>query len=172
MALCIKRNDTLYIYETLSKDGCKLRHWKDFLMYSWNLLYEKIVYRQLNINIQGNVDDRANQRKVEKFYDEIDNKIFEFVKITEGKPYRLTCNKLFCFGTPKQYEIKNDWGQCKGFYCSSLVAAALMFAGIIKINSGPGKYKPGIFSSKYDKSKLCINDEFDYGAEYIVDFSS
>lgn len=172
MALCIKRNDILYVYETLSKDGCKLRHWKDFINYSWNLLYEKIVFRPLIVNAKSEVDHKLCNNSCTDLIDDIDNKIFEFIKITENKPYRLTCNKLFCYNTPKKYEKENDWSKCKGFYCSSLVAAAYMHSGIMKVEHGAGKFKPGNFSVKYDsKSSLSFNENFDLGSEFIVDFS-
>ena len=158
----LKKNNNLYVYETLSKDGAKLRHWKDFVRYYWNLLYVKISFRKLIIK-HGNSKD---------IIDSVESKFIDFIKITEKKPYRLTCNKLFCFGKPHDYELANDWSKSKGFYCSQLVAAAYMYAGIMKVKYGAGKYRPGYFSLDKTNEYLCLNDNYELGTEFILDFTN
>ena len=48
-----KKNGILYAYEATSKDGCKKRQWIQFKGYFWNLLYEKMVYRELIIKVDN-----------------------------------------------------------------------------------------------------------------------
>jgi len=84
----------------------------------------------------------------------------------------MTCNKLFCYGKPKMYEKNNDWSRAKGFYCSSLVAAAYMYSGIMKIEHCSGKYRPGFFSVDKPNSTLSLNDDFELGGELVLDFTS
>lgn len=103
--------------------------------------------------------------------DEVHDKILEYVRLTEKKPYRLSCNKLCCYCYPKKYEIENSWNEIKGFYCSQLVAGSLMYSGVLKSKFGAGKYLPGSFSVFKPKNYLLLNKEFDYGPECVIDFS-
>lgn len=170
--MLIKKNNNLYVYETLAKDGAKLRHWKDFTRFYWNLLYERIVFRKLIIknNNINNLDNTINYTE-EETLDEIEKKFLDFIKKTEKMPYRITFNKLFCYGKPRHYELKYEWNKAKGFYCSSLLAAAFMHAGIMKIDHCAGKYRPGYFASDKTKQYLSLNDNYDLGAELMIDFN-
>lgn len=170
MALLLKRNENLYVYETLAKDGAKLRHWKDFIRYYWNLLYERIVFRKLIVNTADSPE--CDDQIEEDLMDEIEVKLFDFIKITEKKPYRLSCDKLFCASKPKAYEVNDDWSKAKGFYCSQLVAAAFMHAGIMKIETCSGRYLPGSFAVTKKKESLSLKNQFDLGAEFLLDFTN
>ena len=84
-----KKNGILYAYETTSKDGCKRRQWIQFKGYFWNLLYEKMVYRELIIKVD-NEDIKDNIIK------ELNNKVEEYVKLTHGKKYKMyICNIIY-----------------------------------------------------------------------------
>jgi len=59
--------------------GCKKRHWREFILYNWNLLYENMVYRELliektsnhelNLETEKRVEDGFNNfLKVYKYY--------------------------------------------------------------------------------------------------------
>lgn len=199
VALLIKKGDNLFVYETIQKDGCKLRPWGDFVRYNWNLLYEKIVFREIIVDeeyfdsdqfksslIDNKDKDKKNdndsiysynegiisKKKYNSKYEEIKDSIHEFVKITEHKEYRLSCDKLFCYCQPKKYEVEKKWNECKGFYCSQLVAGAFMHSEIMKTNNGAGKYLPGSFSALKPYDYLSLNDGFHFGPEKIVVFNT
>jgi len=162
IALLIKTNDILKVYESTSKDGCKMREWNDFIRYSWYVLYEKMVLRKLVI--------KADETKKKEIINKLEEKILKFVETTEKKPYRMTCDKLCCsrIKGSKDYEKNNDWDKCKGFFCSQLVAAGLMAADIIQNNKCSGQFLPGQFA---ELNELNYSDLFEYGPEIIIDFS-
>lgn len=173
MALLLKRNKHLYVYETLSKDGSKLRHWKDFIRYYWNLLYEKIVYRRLNLHIEEGSELLLTDREEKgSLIDDTERKIIEYIQTTEKMPYRLTCTDIFCKGGPGQKEKNREWNKMKGYYCSSLVAGAYIHSGILcSSNKSATKYLPEHFSEKLSPRKLVFNPNFSLGPEIILDFT-
>jgi hypothetical protein len=178
----VKKDGKLYVYESTSKDvianlikGCKLREWNDFVRYSWHVLYEKMVFRKL---IFKRDDDKKDEfiKKFDKNLNEfIDVSNFIITQSTKGKPYRLTCNKLCC-SKARTYEVSNNWGECKGFYCSQLVSAGLMKLNVIGVTKGAGQYLPGnknvlILGAFAEESDLGVTEDYEYGPEVIIDFS-
>ena len=162
VALLTKDNGILYVYEATSKEGCKQRPWKDFLLYLWNLLYEKIVYRELVINIDNEME-RKQMREV------IERKAEGFLKKTHGKDYHLSLCSILCCSKEKEYEKENKWEESKGFSCSSLLSGAYLNMGIIKYDKDIDTSLPGDFSKE---KNFKMNKPFELGPEIIIDFTT
>lgn len=161
VALLQKKNETLYVYESTSKDGTKVRNWREFTAYGWNLLYDKMVYRELIIDLPS--------PQKEKYLQEIEDKISNFIKETEGKKYTLNICSILCGGKIKGFEAKNEWKQSKGFFCSQLLIASYIASGIVPLDKESGSYLPGDFSQK---SSLKLKQNIYLGPEVIIDFTS
>lgn len=158
VGLFIKKEQGLFVFESTSKDGVKLRPWIEFVVYFWNLLYEKMVYRELIIELP----------EKEKIQENINKKVLEFVDLTQYKKYRLKGCGLCFAEVMKEYEKKNEWDKSKGFFCSQLVAGAYYMAGIMPYVSDTRAYLPGAFSRD---GNLPLEKGFRLGPEYILEFS-
>lgn len=161
VALLQKKNETLYVYESTSKDGTKVRNWREFTAYGWNLLYDKMVYRELIVDLPS--------PQKEKYLKEIEDKLSNFIKETEGKKYTLNICSILCGGKIKDYEAKNEWKKSKGFFCSQLLIASYLASGIVPQDKETGSYLPGDFSQK---SSLKLKQNLYLGPEVIIDFTS
>jgi hypothetical protein len=137
-----------------------LRNWREFIIFMWNLLYDKMVYRELLIEM----DEKRKKAFEEEMKENCDN----FVKETQKKKYILSCCSLCC-PSKKDYEYKNEWSKSDGFFCSQLVAAAYLKCGIMKLNKGSNYYLPGNFAQSKDSLELV--DGFSLGPEIIIDFT-
>jgi len=146
IALIIKYNEHIYIYESTSFEGVKLKSFQDYVDYSWYLLYEKITYRPLLIN-----NEILNAEKINK---EFDSKINEYIKKTHDKKYSL---KGLC--------LKSNENR---FFCSELIASAYRYLGILSKKSINKSYLPGTFSKD---SNIKLEDGFQFGPEYIIYFN-
>jgi hypothetical protein len=136
-----------------------LRSWREFTSYLWNLLYDKMVYRELIINLE--------ESEKKKFELTIDRLTEDFIHETQKKKYVLHCCNLCCGGKVDN-EKKNDWRKSDGFFCSQLVAAAYVKCGIMPYTLGTGYYLPGHFAHEKD---LGLNDNFSLSPEIIIEFS-
>ena len=163
VALLQRRNDVLYVYESTSKDGTKARNWREFTAYCWNLLYDKMVFRELLIDLP-----EPQKGKVQR---DIEIKLDNFIKATEGKKYILNVCSILCGGAPKDYEKKNDWKKSNGFFCSQLLIASYIASGIVTVNKESGSYLPGDFSDKTSRAFKLAKD-FYLGPEIIIDFTT
>lgn len=137
-----------------------LRSWREFTQFLWNLLYDKMVYRELIIKME-------DKQKL-KFEEELEKNTDDFIKITQKKKYSLSCCSICC-GFKKDFEEQNDWIKSDGFFCSQLVAAAYLRCGIMQYTKGTGFYLPG--SIGHNKKDFVLNDNFTLGPETIIDFS-
>jgi len=146
IALIIKINQRIYIYESTSFEGVKLKSFHDYFDYSWYLLYEKITFRPLLIN-----NDILNPDKINK---EFDYKINEFIKKTHDKKYSL---KGLC--------LKSNENR---FFCSELITSAYRYLDIISKKNINKSYLPGAFSKE---GHIKFNDGFQLGPEYIIYFN-
>ena len=161
VALLFKQNDVLFVYESTAKDGCMRRTWRQFIYNLWNLIYDKMVYRELRINMES--------KQKTKYEEELQKKCDEFINETQNKKYTLNCCAI-CYAKKREYERKNEWKQSEGFFCSQLVAAAYLKCDIIRYSHGTAQYLPGNFS--HDKtSQLELQDNFSLGPEIILEFS-
>ena len=161
VALLVKKDHNLFVYEAQSKDGVKLRPWREFTMYKWDLLYEKMVFRKLILDKL--IIDNKNE-----FYEELNRNVNEFINSTKGKQYSLKDIQLCCHGKMKEHQRENKWDKQHGFFCSQLVAAAYHKCGLISDNINAGHYLPGTFS-RYSDMKL--EKGCSLSPEYIIDFS-
>ena len=160
VALLFKRNGILFVYESTSKDGCMVRRWRDFTDFMWNLLYDKMVYRELIINME--------EKQKLKYEEELIENCDLFIKETEKKKYTLSCCGGICCSKKKEFEKNNEWSKSDGFFCSQLVAAAYIKCNILKYYKGTGNFLPGNFAQD---QRLELHDNFSLGPEIIVEFS-
>ena len=130
-------------------------------MYKWDLLYEKMVFRQLIL-------DKFIIENKNEFYEELNKNVDEFINSTKGKGYSLKDIQLCCHGKMKEHQRENKWDKQHGFFCSQLVAAAYHKCGLISDNINAGHYLPGTFS-RYSDMKL--EKGCSLSPEYIIDFS-
>lgn len=154
-----KSNNILYLFEATSREGCKLQTWKDYLSMLWNLIYEKIVYRELIIN----------SPQKDNIQSEIEKKTETFIQSTNRKKYNLNVCSIICCTKKIDYEKRNQWGQSKGFTCSSLLAAAYINLNVIPYQKDTSSYLPGQFA---EKANIAMNEPFAFGPEVIIDFST
>ena len=149
----------------------------------WYLLYDKIVYRKLNIDIEDIVH-------YIKFYNNKQENIglftLENVSVNEikNKLYKILNNKLEIF-IQKFRNIKYDFPTCSflckskkikykdlnrnSFFSTELVAAVYMFCDIMSKKYDPNSYLPGDFS---EIGKIEFINGFHLGPEAIIEFSS
>ena len=160
VALLVRQGLILYVYESTGKDGVKLRAWRDFRMNLWNLLYDKMSFRQLIID-----KEKIN---VTEFQKNIEIKCNEFIKMTKGLKYTLSGCGFCCKCSMKKYGKDKKWGEYKGYFCSQLVAAAYNHMGLLTDDIDIGYYLPGSFSKDYD---LELKKGIELSVEYIIDFS-
>ena len=161
VAILHKKNGFLYFYDATSKDGCKERNFYEFLAYMWNLLYEKIVYRELIIN-ESDINLKKNIQK------DLDKKIDIFMTQTKGKKYQMKLFPLLCGSSKQKYQEENKWNLKEGFICSSLIMGAYLQMGICDYLKNINGIFPGDFSQD---GFLPMKKPFELGPEYIIDFS-
>ena len=160
VALLIRRNGVLNVYEATSKEGCKVRPWRDFILYLWNLLYDKIVYRELVINSEDKIRIELDiQRNVENFLTK-----------TEKKKYHISICDIVCGKKEKEYEKKNLWEKAEGYTCSALVCGAMINMGVMNYSQNVEAILPGYFSK--ENKNIRLNPPFALGPETIIDFSN
>lgn len=139
-----------------------VRSWREFTQFLWNLLYDKMVYRELIVNME-------EQQKT-KYIEELEENCEYFIKETQRKKYKLSCSAICC-ASKNDYEKNNEWDKSEGFFCSQLVAAAYLKFNILKYTKGTGNYLPGSFSHG-QAIDLHLNENFALGPEIIIEFSS
>ncbi|CAG9329377.1 unnamed protein product [Blepharisma stoltei] len=125
MLLCYS-SGKIGLLEATGLDGVSIVFWDDFLMYNWNLLYTRIVYRKLNIERSQKVLDILS----------------DFVDKVKGKEYKITAQKLF----RKRENLKP--GYEKNFFCSELIASAYKSLGLLPDNVPSSHYWPGHFANE------------------------
>ena len=160
VALIVRQGIILYVYESTGKDGVKLRAWRDFRVNLWNLLYDKLTFRQLIVD-----KEKINVQEFEK---NKEIKCTEFIKMTKGMKYTLSGCGFCCKCNMKKYGKDKKWGEYKGYFCSQLVAAAYNHMGLLTDEIDIGYYLPGSFSKDYD---LELKNGIELSVEYIIDFS-
>ena len=156
VAIIIKTSYRLEIYESNGNCGVKLRSWNDYIANGWINSFDKIVYRKL----------LYNENKNESIKNLIYININEFITCTENKSYSLPLKSILC--NNKFNKENKDWKNYKGFFCSQLVAAALIQIGVLKSLRSTAEYLPGDFSSR-SKKKLDFIKGFEYSEETILD---
>ena len=180
VAVLLKKDEILYVYESTGKDGVKLRPWQEFIIYLWYLLYDKMVFRPLNVTEKSminyimeenqksdkkiSIDDKNSKLIKKNFYDLFNKKVNDFIKQTEDKKYSFSKTGYICNSTMRKNIVNR-----KGFSCSELVAGCYYFSGIISEELEASNYLPGAFSRT---GKIAFKPGFTLGEEYIIDFSS
>ncbi len=162
IALIIKNDKYIQIYDATNSNKCNLMYWDIFKHNSFNLCYKSIVYRRLII-------EKDNQFKLKDIQNKIEKIISDFIQETKKKEYYISYSSLFCCKKIKEYEKMGKWDKSKGFSCSSLIAAAYNQLGILKLDKSIHSYLPGDFSEEKD---LNLNKGFYLSHEEIIDFTT
>ena len=99
VAALFRDKSELNVFESMGKDGVKLRPWDEFLVYYWYLLYDKMTWRKLNIDkeamkkyvLKQIEEQKDNNDSIENDFDINDiilnywNKNFIFILIKNSK---------------------------------------------------------------------------------------
>ena len=162
IALVCSNYGFLSLFDASKKNKCQHHYWGSFLASLNYVLFDKIVYRRLNI-------EEKNYKKKMEIQSRIEKETEEFLQQVKDKKYYLSiCNILFK-GSPKEYELKNEWEKAEGFSCSSLIAAYYIKLGIMKFQRTIHSILPGNFEQN---KILCFQPGFSLGPEKIIEFSS
>ena len=156
VAIILKENNKIKIFESTSMGKCSPLSWIHFKMLFFNLVYDKIAYRELII-------ENKNEEKI------IEEKCKNFFKEIEGKKYYLSISKFLCCQKPDKYEYEKKFEESKGFCCSALVAALYIKIGIAKLIKSVHSIKPGDFEQR--KNKIYFEKGYFLGVEKILEFS-
>ena len=156
VAIILKENNKIKIFESTSMGKCSPLSWIHFKMLFFNLVYDKIAYRELII-------ENKNEEK------NIEEKCKNFFKEIEGKKYYLSISKFLCCQKPDKYEYEKKFEESKGFCCSALVAALYIKIGIAKLIKSVHSIKSGDFEQR--RNKIYFEKGYFLGAEKILEFS-
>ena len=180
VAILVKQDNILHVYESTGKDGVKLRPWQEFLTYLWYLLYEKMVFRPLivserrmeeyineykeSLNDESSSTILNNEKSIkEQFYKILNKKVNDFIKKSEDKKYSFSKLGFLCESHMRKDTIR------KGYSCSELVSACYYHAGLITEKLDASNYLPGNFSRL---GKVMFKEGISLGEEFIIDFAS
>jgi hypothetical protein len=180
VAILVKQDNILHVYESTGKDGVKLRPWQEFLTYLWYLLYEKMVFRPLivtekrmelyineykeSLNDESSSTILNNEKSIkEQFYKILNKKVNDFIKKSEDKKYSFSKLGFLCKSHMRKNTIR------KGYSCSELVSACYYHSGLITDELDASNYLPGNFSRL---GNVKFKEGIVLGEEYIIDFAS
>lgn len=98
----------IQIFESLRQNGVNKWNWTNFINKKQYQLYDKIVYRKLNL-----------YGRTKEFWDRetFDKAVFKFVVQTVGNPFRLSLDAIIGSGAPPLNQAFKD----RGFFCSELI---------------------------------------------------
>ena len=161
VSLLIRKNNILYVYESTLEEGCKLRPWKDFVENIWNLLYDKMAYRELLIDVENALELKKIREKLQILCE-------QFIKKTKNKNYFVSLKKLLCGSKFKKDRKEIDLENKEGFSCSALVISSYIKMGIVPYLRNVDEILPGDFSQD---SNMIFNKEYSLSPEYIINFN-
>ena len=156
VAIIIKENSKIKIFESTSMGKCSPLSWIHFKMLYFNLVYEKIAFREL-------IYENKNEEKI------IEEKSKKFLKEIEGKNYYLSISRFLCCQKPDDYEYEKKFEESKGFCCSALVAALYIKIGVAKLQKSVHSVKPGDFEQR--RNRIYFEKGYSLGPEKILEFS-
>ena len=162
IALVIRRNGIIELFEATSNENCSLLEWNKFKCGLYNLIFKKVVLRKLNI-------DEEDTLKYNEIRENIEIKSNEFIDKTLKKKYAMSVLKMVIDRKPKEYEKTGDWEKGKGYCCSALTAAFYIYNGVMKLEKSVHCIKPGDFEQ--DRNRVTILPGFSFGPEKIIEFS-
>ena len=126
---------------------CKPLPWNIFKILFFNLVYEKIAFRQL-------IYENKNEEQI------IEEKCKNFFKLIEGKNYYLSISTFLCCQKPDTYEFEKKFEESKGFSCSALAAALYIKIGLTKLQKSIHSIKPGDFEQRKNKIQYFFKINF------------
>ncbi|CAD8157666.1 unnamed protein product [Paramecium octaurelia] len=140
-------NGSIYVLEATGTFGVGIFEWKHMAGKQWYELYNKVVYRQLEI-----------QRTTDFLL-----KMEQFTKENLGKAYSLTVKKIL---TDKSVMITSS--EKNTYFCSQLVAQAYKKTGILQTELSATQFWPGSFSNEKQDLELTNAKLSD---EYLIGFN-
>ena len=184
VAILVKKDGILQVYESTGKEGVQLRPWHEFITFLWYLLYDKMSFRalqateeamktyvteeinkDLDINEKPNNIDDLNAKEIkEKFYYYLNKKVLDFIERTKEKKYAFSKRGFLCVSSMRKNPVDR-----KGYSCSELVAVCYYHSGLISDTLEASNYLPGSFSRA---GKVAFKPGFYLGEEFIIDFST
>ena len=156
VAIIIKENNKIKIFESTSIGKCSPLSWIHFKMLYFNLVYEKIAFREL-------IYENENEAKI------IEEKCKQFFREIEGKNYYLSISRILCCQKPDKYEYEKKFEESEGFCCSALVAALYIKIGVAKLQKSVHSVKPGDFEQR--RNRIYFEKGYSLGPEKILEFS-
>lgn len=139
-------NGKLVVLEATGTAGVSLVAWSDFVKHSWYKLYPRIVHRRVQFS--------KTKETMQHFE--------QFVRTVVGKPYDISLAKL------RQKTSIPDNVDRKGYFCSEVVAKALMELGVLQADRSSAQYWPTTFS--LENLPVCPNASI--GPELLIDFET
>ena len=162
VGIVYKENNRIKIFESTSIGKCSPLDWHYFKLLLFNLVYNKIAFRQL-------IYDNGDKDKVIENQNIIEEKCKNFFREIEGKNYYLSITNFLCCQKPEEYEYDKKFQESKGFCCSALAAALYIKIGVAKLQKSIHSTKPGDFEQI--RNKICFEKDYFLGPEKILDFS-
>ena len=184
IALLIKNENNLILFDCLDNHGIRLRNFIDLIILKENLSYEKIVFRKLMINIEDmceyickkatdnlefynsySIESMSHNEIKNKFYRILNQKLNSFIKYNKNARYNFSFCKYLCKSkrTPNSQNLNRN-----SYFCSELIAAVYMYCDIMSKEFDPFDYLPGDFD---EKGKIEFINGFNFCPENILDFS-
>ncbi|CAD8075791.1 unnamed protein product [Paramecium primaurelia] len=140
-------NGYIYVLEATGTFGVGIFEWKHMIGKQWYELYNKVVYRQLEM-----------QRTTDFL-----QKMEQFTRDNIGKAYSLTVKKLI---TDKSVMIASS--EKNTYFCSQLIAQAYKKTGILQTELSATQFWPGSFSN--EKQDLILTNA-KLSDEYLIGFN-
>lgn len=184
IALLIKDVNNLVLFDCIENHGIRIRNFTDLIILTEYLFYEKITFRKLMIKIEDmceyiskngpnalefynhySIDSVSHNEIINKFYKILNQKLNTFINDNKNAKYDFSVCKFLCKSkkTPNNGNLNRN-----SYFCSELVAAVYMFCDIMSDEFDPFDYLPGDFG---EKGKIEFINGFNFGPEFIIDFS-
>ncbi|EAS05485.2 PH domain protein (macronuclear) [Tetrahymena thermophila SB210] len=130
VALCVKMQDEIRIFDSTSDDGVSLTEWKEYIFI--NDLYEKVTVRKLQ-----NVDRQY-----------IEENLYTFILENIGKSYSFNFKKLISYCPKSNRDALGREKDPQEYFCSELVAKFLKNVDLLPQDKAASSYWPISFSQQ------------------------
>ncbi|KAL4428958.1 hypothetical protein ABPG74_011154 [Tetrahymena malaccensis] len=130
VALCVKMQDEIRIFDSTSDDGVSLTEWKEYIFI--NDLYEKVTVRKLM-----NVDRQY-----------IEENLYTFILENIGKSYSFNFKKLISYCPKSNRDALGREKDPQEYFCSELVAKFLKNVDLLPQDKAASSYWPISFSQQ------------------------
>ncbi|CAG9333340.1 unnamed protein product [Blepharisma stoltei] len=143
VAMLLNIEGTIMFLEATRLQGVSILEWESFKERNWHLLYNKLVYRK--------IEPELNLQEIEA--------LENFIAEVQGKKFRFTFTKRKKFSKGRVHVQEK-------YFCSELVASAYQMIGILPCDVLPSYFWPKHFSS--DKVLPLVRHSL--SQEMMIDF--